>query len=193
MRFTKALGIIAATACALMAFASAASATTFRIGTATQTSDVNFEASLSAAASLLVTDTFGVEANTCTGSNIKWSDSARTSGTTIEGPVSLLNWSGCSEGSPTVDAGGSISLERIGTTINGTVRWTGAKLTVPSFFGTLTCTTENTDMGTLTGTTNTFAHATIDINAVVSCTGIGTSKWSGTYTLTSPQGGNMGA
>jgi hypothetical protein len=104
-----------------------------------------------------------------------------------------LNWSNCSEGNPTVDAAGTLSVERIGTTINGTVRSSGAKVTVPSFFGTLTCTTENTDLGTLTGTTNTSANATMDINAVLSCTGIGTAKWTGTYTVTSPKGLNVGA
>jgi hypothetical protein len=83
---------------------------------------------------------------------------------------------------------GTLSFERIGTTTNGTVRWNGAKITTDTVFGTITCTTNNTDIGTLTGVASTTAHAKLDFNAVVPCTGIVSAKWSGTYTVTSPTG-----
>jgi hypothetical protein len=193
MKLSKILGVAVVAALALMAFASTASATTLKIGGTTQNTDVTIKASLATGTSALLTDTFKAFANTCTSSTVEGNDSTKTSGTVVEGPITTLDFSSCTEGNPTTDLPGTLSVERIGSTINGTVRSNGAKVTVPSFFGTLTCTTSNTDIGTLTGTTDTTKHATMDINAVLSCTGIGTALWTGTYTVTSPTGLNIGA
>jgi hypothetical protein len=182
MKLSKMLGVVAAAALALMAFASTASAATLEVGGVAKNASVSLEATIAAGGSALLTDTFGATANTCTTSVVKGSTSSPFSATTLSGPLSTLTFSSCSEGNPTTDAAGTLSVERIGVTTNGTVRSNGAKVTVPSFFGTLTCTTSNTDVGTLTGVSS--GNAKFDINAVLSCTGIGTAKWSGTYTLT---------
>jgi hypothetical protein len=83
---------------------------------------------------------------------------------------------------------GTLSVERIGTTTNGTVRSTGADVTVQVtvFGGTVpvTCTTNNTDIGTLTGV-GTGGTARRDIKAVLNCGSFTPSAiWEGTYTIT---------
>jgi hypothetical protein len=189
MKFTKILGVVAVAALALMAFASTASATTLEVKGVTQTGSVTIKSSLKSGTSALLSDTFGFFANTCTVSTVEGSTSTKT-GTAVEGPISTLSWgttaTPCKEGNPTVDAAGSLSVERIGTTTNGTVKSKNAKVTVPSALGALTCTTpaEGTDLGTLTGVAS--GQATMDINAVLNC-GI-TAKWTGTYVVTSPEG-----
>ncbi len=182
MKLSKILGVAAVAAMALMAFASTASASTLEVGGSAKNASVSIEATIASGGSALLTDTFGATANTCTTSTVSGETSSPFSGTTIGGPITTLDFSNCSEGNPTTDLPGTLSVERIGTTTNGTVRSTGAKVTVPSFFGTLTCTTSGTDVGTLTGVAS--GSAKFDINAVLSCTVIGTAKWSGTYTLT---------
>ncbi len=179
----KVLGLVVLSAMALMALtASSATATTIAVNGVTKNSEVTLEAIIASGGSALLTDTFGATANTCTSSSVKAHTVSPFTGTTVGGPITTLSFSSCSEGNPTVDATGSLTVERIGTTINGTVRSSGAKVTVPSFFGTLTCTTSNTDIGTVTGAMSGSAH--LDLNAVLSCTVIGTAKWSGTYTFT---------
>jgi hypothetical protein len=188
MKFTKILGVVAVAAMALMAFASSASATTLTIGGAKQNSAVTIKSTLKSGTSALLTDTFGAFANTCTSSTVEGKSSVFTP--TVSGSISALSWSSCTEGNPTVNNMGSLSVSWIKNTINGTVRSIGANVTVPSALGTLTCTTasgEGTDIGTLTGVSSTASHATMDINAVLSCGAI-TAKWSGTYTVTSPTG-----
>jgi hypothetical protein len=79
--------------------------------------------------------------------------------------------------------GGTLSIEAISGTTNGTLRSNGATVTVPSPFGTLTCTTSNTDIGTLTGTSSFIA--VIDVNAVLNCGFfIPSARWEGTYNVT---------
>jgi hypothetical protein len=178
-----AMAVLAITA---LAGASSASATTLEIGGVAQNKSVAVEMTLASGASFLETDTFGNFLNTCTSSTIKWATGSPFSGTTVGGPVSTLSWTNCAEGNTVVHAAGSLSVERIAATTNGTVRSTGAKITTASVFGTITCTTSNTDIGTLTGLAS--GHAKLDFNAVVPCTLIGSAKWSGTYTVTSPTG-----
>jgi hypothetical protein len=186
MKLSKILGVAAVAALALMAFASTASATTLEIGGAVQNSSVTIEATIPAGSSALLTDTFGASANTCTSSTVEGHTASPFTGTTVGGPITTLDFTNCTQGNPVTHSPGSLSVERIGSTTNGTVRSTGAKVTVPSPFGTLTCTTSNTDIGTLTGVAS--GHAKFDINAVLPCTVVGTAKWSGTYTVTSPTG-----
>ncbi len=169
-----------------LAFATTASATTLEVGGTAKNSEVTVEATLASGSSGLLTDTFGVAAITCTSSTVKGHTSSPFTGTTVGGPLTALSVGACSEGLTTVDTAGSFTIERIGTTTNGTVRSTGAKITAPSFFGVLTCTTSNTDIGTLTGVAS--GKGKLDINAVISCTVIGTTKLSATYTVTSPEG-----
>jgi hypothetical protein len=98
-----------------------------------------------------------------------------------------MSFSKCTEGSVIVDAAGTLSVERIAGTTNGTVRSNGAKVTVPSPLGSLTCTTSNTDIGTLTGVAS--GKARMDVNAVLNCGFfLPSAKWEGSYVVTSPEG-----
>ncbi|HWC48778.1 MAG TPA: hypothetical protein VG448_07850 [Solirubrobacterales bacterium] len=186
MKFTKILGVVAVAALALMAFASTASATTLETKGVAVNSAETIEATLASGASALLTDTNNVSANTCTSSTVKGTTAKDSSGDftgpVVEGPISTLTWSNCTQGNPTAELNGTLSVENISGTTNGTVRSNGAKVKVPSFFGTLTCTTSNTDIGKLNGVKE--GNATFTINAVLTCTVIGSAKWSGTYTIT---------
>jgi hypothetical protein len=184
MKFRKILGVVAMAAAALMAFASTASATTLSTKGVGENAAIPIKATIASGGSALLTDTFGVAANTCSTSTVVATTQGKFTGGAVEGPVNIMEWANCTEGNPTVDAKGSLSVVNISGTTNGTVRSTGAKVTVPSFFGPLTCTTENTDIGTLNGKKE--GTATMTINAVLECTVVGTAKWSGTYTITSP-------
>lgn len=184
---SKSFGLALVSAMALMTFtaSNAAATTTIATGGVAYLGAETIEATIASGGSWLLTDTAGFAANTCTSSTLKWGTSSPYTGTTVSGPLSTFASSNCSEGNPTVDAAGTISLEHVsGTALKGTVRWSGGKLTIPSFFGPLTCTTSNTDIGMLTGVTS--STGVLDINTVLSCTVIGSAKWSGTYVVTTP-------
>jgi hypothetical protein len=189
MKLTKILGVVAVAALALMAFASTASATKLELNGLPETAkDVTIKASLKSGTSALLTDTAGFFANTCTASAVEGNDSTQTSGTTVSGPITGLAFTSCKEEPVTVDTNGSLSVENIAGTTNGTVRSIGALVTVPSPFGLLKCATAaapGTDIGTLTGVAS--GNATMDISASLNCGSI-TAKWTGTYTVTSPTG-----
>jgi hypothetical protein len=164
---------------ATLIVASTASATTLEVGGVTQSGAVTIEASSSAA---LFRDTFGLSQNKCA-SKLEATTSVKT-GTKVEGAISTATLIPCEREAIVVHTKGSLSFERIGSTTNGTVRWIGAVWTMPSPFGTLTCTTDaapGTDFGTLTGV-GSGGTATIDIKINLSC-GI-SLIWEGTYTAT---------
>jgi hypothetical protein len=113
-------------------------------------------------------------------------------GETVSGPISSLSFTKCTSSPVVVDTAGSLSVQRIGATTNGTVRSSGAKVTVPSpLGGTLTCVTgEGTDIGTLTGVK--AGNAKMDINAVLNCGFLApSSTWTGEYVVTSPHGSGV--
>jgi hypothetical protein len=190
MNFTKSLWAAAA-ALALMAFASTASATTLEVGGATKNEKVTIHATT--AGSVLWTDTFGGFANTCTVSTIESTTTTPfTNAARIGGPIPFnkLVFESCTEDTKekvVVDAAGYLTIEAISGTTNGTVFSDSTKVTTPSPFGKLTCTTAaaGTDIGKLTGVA--AGNATLDISAALNC-GIITGKWGGTYTVTSPPG-----
>jgi hypothetical protein len=191
MKLTKILGVVAAVAAlALMAFASTASATTLEVGGVTKNSSVAIEAT--AEGSILLTDTFGAFANTCTTSTVDGATTTPFTGVArIGGPISKLTFENCTEDKNekvVVDAAGYLTVEAISGTTNGTVFSDSAKVTTPSPFGKLTCTTPaaGTDVGKLTGVA--AGNATMDISAVLSCGALVTAKWSGSYKVTSPAG-----
>lgn len=189
MKHLKMIGLAVVAAMALMAMgASSASATTLSIGGKAQTTDVTLEAS--AAGSIKLEKTDGTFANTCTVSKVVGTDSTKTSGTVVSGPISSLTFGSCKTEKVVVDAPGTLSVEQIGTSINGTVKSSGAKVTVPSPFGALTCETgTGADIGTLTGVNSTAEHASMDIKAVLNCGFLAPSSiWEGAYTVTSPTG-----
>jgi hypothetical protein len=192
MKFTKILGLVACAALALMAFASTASATTLEEKGVAKNSAVTIKASLKSGSSALLNDTSGFFANTCTGSTVEGTTEKDSSGDftgpTVGGAISGLTFKPCTREEVVVDTKGSLSVASISGTTNGTVRSIGAKVTVPSPFGLLTCVTasgEGTDIGTLTGVAS--GQATMDISAALNCGSI-TAKWTGTYVVTSPEG-----
>jgi hypothetical protein len=187
MNLSKILTLVAVGALALMAFAGTASATTLETNGVKQSGSVTLQATLKGSTTL--SSTAGAFANTCLASTVKGATST-TTGATVSGNVSSLSFSNCvPHGPPVVNSAGSLSVERIGETTNGTVRSTGANVTVPvTVFGSIvevTCTTNNTDIGTLIGTASGTSSTHITINAVLSCSGLlPTAKWTGTYVIT---------
>jgi hypothetical protein len=191
MKLSKILGVVAVAALALMAFASTASATTLYVKGVKQTGAVTIHATLKSGTSALLEDEAGFFANTCTESTVHGVTSVFT-GTVVSGPLTTgsagLSFGSCKENPVEVESSGSLSVEQISGTTNGTVRSIGAAVKTPSPFGTLTCVTgasPGTDIGTLTGVTS--GNATMDINATLNCGSI-TARWTATYTVTTPEG-----
>jgi len=191
MKYLKMLGLTAIAAMALMAVvAGSASATTLEIGGVTQNKAVTIEASLASGTSAILRDKNGTTNDTCTGSSVKGTTSVFT-GATVSGPIAKkedLSFSGCSH-TTDVLAGGSLTVAWTSGT-NGTVSSSGAEVTVKStVFGvSAICKTgAGTTIGTLTGVSS--GNATMHINATtLDCGALGTSSWTGTYAVTSPQG-----
>jgi hypothetical protein len=177
---------IAATAIFVLAgVSSATAATSLEVGGAPKNEAVAIKAS--AGGSLLLSATAGGFANTCTESTVEGSTEAPFSGATVGGKVSSLTFAKCTNEPVTVDSAGTLTVENISGTTNGTIRSNGAKVTTGSPFGSLTCTTSGTDLGTLTGVAS--GKATIDVNAVLNCGFfLPSAKWEGSYTVTSPEG-----
>jgi hypothetical protein len=187
MKLSKILGVVAVAALALMAFASTASATTLEKGGVKQTGAVEIHATLKSGTSALLEDTSGFFANTCTESTVAGKTSVFT-GTVVSGPITTLTFGSCKENPVEVKKTGSLTVENIAGTTNGTVRSIGAEVKTPSPFGTLTCVTAaspGTDLGTLTGVAS--GNASLAVNASLNCGAI-TAKWTATYTVTTPTG-----
>ena len=188
MNLKKILGLAAVAALALMAFASTASAATLETGGVKQSGAVALHATLSGSATL--ESTSGVFSNTCSVSTVAGTTSVFTG--TPTGSVSALSFTGCIHSPVTVHSKGEIFVSRIGSTTNGTVFSSGADVTVPieSIFGSttvVTCTTNNTDIGELTGVA--VGTATIHVNAILECSGIlPSARWTATYNLTTTSG-----
>lgn len=188
MSFTKIAGVSAVVALALMASASTSSATTLEVGGVKKTGAVTISATVSG--SSLWTDTFGTVLNTCTISTMNITTVTPFTGTRVGGPVSGISFGSCVEdvNEPMVlTATGSLEIEVISGTTNGTVFLKNTKFTTPSPFGHLTCTASSTgtDIGKLTGVKT--GEATLDINAVLNC-GIVTAKWTATHHVTGVEG-----
>jgi hypothetical protein len=185
----KSLSLAALAASALIVFASDASATTLETNGVKQTGEVTIEDSNSG--SLLLSATGGGFANTCTEGTTKGKSSTAT-GTVVVIKITIIIYLRCTSEPVTVDEVGSLGIEAISGTTNGTVRSSGTKVTWPSPFGTVTCTTNNTDIGTLTGVAS--GTATLDINAVLNCGFfLPSAKWEGKFNLTtSGQGHAIG-
>lgn len=123
---------------------------------------------------------------TCTGSSIS-SNTENESGATISANIESLTWSGCGQTTDTLK-NGSLSIEWISGTSNGTVRASNSEVTV-QIFG-VSCTFgagESTDLGTLTG----GEEPLLQISATVKKTAGGflcpsTAGWDAEYVVTEP-------
>ncbi|HET8955966.1 MAG TPA: hypothetical protein VFN18_09945 [Solirubrobacterales bacterium] len=192
MKYLKMLGLAAVAAMALMAIgAGSASATTFETNGVALSSTVTIVATIEPGSSALLRDSAGTTADTCTESEVNGTTTS-TSGATITGPVATLSFGKCSH-TTKVLANGKLHISWISGTTDGTVTSSGAEVTVVStaFGVSATCKTgEGTHIGTLTGATNQTSNssdtATMDINGKISCGILGTSTWTGAYTVTSP-------
>jgi hypothetical protein len=188
----KQMQLIACTALALaltaLFGASIASATTLEVKGVKKNESLAFKFTLKAGTSMLMTDTVRNFVNTCTASTKEGKSEGSFTGTRVGGNLASLSFSSCVEGPIVIDTSGTLNVENIAGTTNGTVRSVGTKVTVPSPFGALTCVTasgEGTDIGVLTGVVS--GQATIHMNAAINC-GFITAKWLATYTATSPEG-----
>lgn len=183
----KSLCLVILTTLALLAVDSSASATTLEVGGVKQNAAVTIRGAIPAATSTTWTLTSGTFLNTTAASTFETKTASSFTGTTVGGSVTSWTWGTATQGTIVTDALGSLSIENISGTTNGTVRSTGTKVTVSSPLGTLTCTTSNTDIGVLTGVA--AGNATLDINAVLNCgTFAPSTLWAGTFTVTVPTG-----
>jgi len=128
------------------------------------------------------------------GSTIEGEVKAGASGELISIPLSTLTFTGCTEGwHVTVVSAGTLKIHLIANSTNGTVTWSGA--TFQATVGGITCNykTNNTDVGTLTGSKTTGATATIDLGgklpihsgSSIFCGTAGTAI-TGSYNVTTP-------
>jgi hypothetical protein len=191
MKYLKMLGLAAVAAMAVMAFVGAgtASATTLEIGGVPQNKAVTISASLEAGSSAILKDEFGTTTDTCTESSVHGTTTSPFTAEEIDGTLTTLTFGKCSH-TTTVINKGILYVKWDGGT-NGTVTSSGAEVTVQStFFGaSAICKTGGgTDIGTLTGVGKLTEHATMDINATISCGILGNSKWTGSYKVTTPTG-----
>jgi hypothetical protein len=189
MKYLKIISLAALAAMALMAVAAgSASATTLEVGGVTTNASVTIKASLATGTSTILRDTNNSTIDTCTTSTFEGKTESSFTGATIGGKLTGLTFGNCTH-TTTVDAKGSLTVEHVAGTTNGTVRSTGMSVTWQSttFGATLNCQTNNTHLGTLTGSAS--GHASLKVNAVVNCGFfVPSMKWEATYTFTTPTG-----
>jgi hypothetical protein len=209
MKYIKMLGLSAVAAMALTAVGAGTASASKLCETTTNTttcaagwhvsSGTVLGFSLKSGTTATLRDTSGFLNDTCTGSTVTGPTANTGSSTeTVKGTVAIVNltWSGCSHTTDTT-AGGTLEIHQIAGTDNGTVTANGFRVTVLFPFN-ITCTfeTNSLDIGTLTeGKTGTASPPTMDINAVVTSTSPTcpeTSKWEGTYVMTSPANTTVG-
>jgi hypothetical protein len=172
MSYLKTIVLTAIAAMALAVFtAGTASATTLEVNGVAQSGSVTGSWSLEPGSYVLWQLTNGSFGNTCTAAagSGKTSTFTAESSKPIGGPLSSLSFSSCTNEKVVVDKPGSLSIEWISGTTNGTVRSAGTEVTLPSPIGALNCRTgEGVDVGTLTGKA-TGGTATWDLTAALNC------------------------
>jgi hypothetical protein len=190
MKYVKMLGLLAVAAAAFMAFAATASATTVTSGGSTYTGEIHATAG--------TTTLHGVATVTCHESTSSGTITTHSSTTTAHGPISTLTFSNCTENNDvTVLSGGTLTAHtdpESPSSKNATLTSTNAAILIHITSLGLTCefTTNETDVGTLTGSSTTGGHAVLMIDSVaIPRTGgsffCGSSgEWTGTYTVTTP-------
>jgi len=113
---------------------------------------------------------------------------------TVKANVETLTFTECNA-TVTVLAKGSLEVhtKEAGANNNGTLTSSGTEVTVELFGFHCIFKTSNTDIGTLTGSANTGANATFDVEATIPRTGGrsgafcgSTAQWTGSYEFTNP-------
>lgn len=194
MRHLKMFGLAAFAAMAFTAFvgASTASATTLEVTKVTKNESIKITASVKAATTVVLRDTFGFSANKCKESHVEGDTTGPYTATRVTGHIDTLSFAGCDH-TVEVHNPGQLMIEWTSGT-NGRVYSENARVTSYStIHGThVTCTTaagpEGTLIGTLTGSEH--GHAEMHINATLNCGSehLSSAKWIGTYIVTSPTG-----
>jgi hypothetical protein len=190
MKYLKLMGLAAIAAAALMAFAGTASATLLTnssgatLGTGTTIAAEN-------EGTVTLDPPFG--AIECNESKVEGkTTNAGGTGVSVNGSISTLTFKSCNA-TVTVISNGTLSITGTGSN-NGTLSSTGTEVTV-EFFGThCIFKTNNTGLGTVTGSTTTGGKtATLDISATIPRTGGrsgafcgSTAAWTGAYKVTNP-------
>lgn len=186
MKYVKILGLAAVAAMALMAFvgAGSASATTLSSTNGNLPKGTVIHATLTKGSTAIL-ESGSTVLDTCTESTIKGTTSNET-GPSVEGPIEVLSWGGCTHTTDTV-AGGNLAITWTSGT-NGTLAGKGSKVTVSTIFG--SCTYGTSETGTTLGEVKGGNPATIAISTTVplieggfSCPS--TSTWTANYTVTS--------
>jgi len=193
MTYLKKLGLAGVAAVALMAFAGAgsASATTLEVNGVAQGGSVAFSLTLEPSTSILLKDSLGTTADTCTEASINGSTESPFTGATVTGSVTILIVNKCTH-TWDILAKGKIHFAWISSTTNATVSLSGVQWTILSTaFGiSATCNTgAGTDIGVLTGATTTnnpSDRATLDLNGKVSCGILGSASLTASFVATSP-------
>jgi len=204
MKYLKMLGLAAVAAMALTAFlgAGTASATELYKYTTPSNNDTLgvgtvLESTLETGTSALLRDTLGGANDTCTSSVVKGTIEA--AGGVVphpNGKISSLTFTGCSHTTTVMKNAdgffGSLEIQSIAGTTNGTVISKESRVTVKSTIFGLSCvanTGAGTTIGTLTGAKSSTGKATMDINGVITLEGgCGDSTWTGSYEVTNPVG-----
>jgi hypothetical protein len=190
MRYLKTAGLSATTmALIVIAGASSASATTLEVAGVTQNRSVTIAASLAPGTSTIFKTTTGESVVTCMSSQVGGSTASPFTGASVTSALSILSFTVCTH-PVTVHQRGTLHVEHVAGTTNGTVTWSGGEITVWSTLigGYVTCRFgTRTHIGTLTGVAS--GHGTLHVNAVVACPFFYPSmQWQGTYSVTSPTG-----
>ena len=195
MKYVKILGLLAVAAAAMMAFAVTASATTL-----TNSTGGTYGVGQKIHADSEGTTTLDGPATISCGASTVEGEIGNAGGSkekeTVSGSITTLTFSNCNQ-HVTVLAKGSLEAhtKTAGTTDgNGTLTSSGAEVQAVITSLGLTCvyTTENTDIGTLTGSKNTGGTATLDIDSspIPRTKGsffCGTSaEWTGSYSVDNP-------
>ena len=189
MKYVKILGLLAVAATALMAFAATASATTATSNGSTYTEGI--KAANENGHVKLHNETANIECS----SSVEGTIENHGPSVTLEGPITALSFGNCTNGwTVHVKQFGRLTAHTIGSGPNATLTSTETTVeaTVPVFGITCSYLTNETDIGTLTGSTTTGATATLDISASIprhsgsAFCGGATSAWTGNYTVTTP-------
>jgi hypothetical protein len=176
-------------AVALMGFgAGSAGATTLEVGGITKNEATAITASAVAGTPMVLSNTEGsIVVTECSTAHLQGTTTSPFTGFAVTAPLTALTMGGCTK-AVTVHKPGSLEVVWTNGT-NGDVYLSGTQITVASMFGTLSCAlgAGKVKIGTLTGVSS--GHATIDIDAIVSCSFLLPSiRWKGKATVTSPSG-----
>jgi hypothetical protein len=189
VKYVKILGLAAIAAATMIATLGAETASGTALCEDSQTTNCTSHVALgtsvrfSAEESIKLLGPFGLIIDTCTESNVEGPTTSPggSAGVAVSGEVKVLTFAKCTR-TTTVGTKSTLSVQNIAGTDNGTVTSSGATVTVHEIpgFGTCSFVTENTSIGTLTGSLTT---PTFDISATIpsETSGCPSGTWSGKY------------